>query len=96
MRAGRIALERIDDSLERILRVKQQYGVLDWSPLDPDVASERLDLLAHDRLVTRLFERGVTVLDPQGMIPVQGKVLFVYPGTRPRIRRECDRRVDGA
>ncbi|MDE2950605.1 MAG: beta-N-acetylhexosaminidase [Chloroflexota bacterium] len=95
VRAGRIALERIDDSVARILRVKQQYGVLDWSPLDPDAASDRLDLSAHDRLVTRLFERGVTALDPQDMIPVQGKVLFVYPGTRPRIRRECDRRVPG-
>ncbi|MCY4018595.1 MAG: beta-N-acetylhexosaminidase [Chloroflexi bacterium] len=95
VRAGRIALDRIDNSLERILRVKQRYGVLDWSPLDPDAASERLDLSTHDRLVTRLFERGVTVLDTQGMIPVRGKVLFVYPGTRPRIRRECDRRVEG-
>ena len=93
VRAGRIALESIDDSLERILRVKQRYGVLDWSPLDPNTTSERLDLLTHDRLVTRLFERGVTVLDSQDMIPVQGRVLFVYPGTRPRIRRECDRRV---
>lgn len=95
VRAGRIPRERIDKSVERILRVKEQYGVLDWSPLNPDTTRDRLDLLAHDRLVTRLFERGVTVLDTQGMIPVQGKVLFVYPGTRPRIRRECDRRVEG-
>ena len=94
VRAGHITLERIDDSVERIIRVKQHYGVLDWSPLDPDTTRERLDLLAHDRLVTYLFERGVTVLDSQDMIPVQGKVLFVYPGTRPRIRRECDRRVE--
>ncbi|MCY4539745.1 MAG: beta-N-acetylhexosaminidase [Chloroflexi bacterium] len=95
VRAGRIKRERIDNSVERILRVKQKYGVLDWRPLDPDATRERLELLAHDRLVTRLFERGVTVLDSQDMIPVQGKALFIYPGTRPRIRRECDRRVEG-
>ncbi len=93
VRDGRISLERIDASVGRILRVKQKYGVLDWSSLDPDGASERLDLLAHDRLVTRIFERGVTAIDSRGMIPVQGRVLFIYPGTRPRIRRECDRRV---
>ena len=95
VRAGRIARERIDDSVERILRLKQQFGIFNWHPLDAVSANERLDLLAHDRLVTTLFERGVTALDPQGMLPVQGEALFVYPGTRPRIRRECDRRVAG-
>ncbi len=93
VRAGRIPLERIEDSVERILRLKRQYGVLDWNPLDAGAASERLNLSGHDSLVTRLFEQGVSVLDPRGMIPVQGKVLFVYPGTRPRIRIECDRRL---
>lgn len=93
VRAGQIPLARIDASVARIMAVKAQYGVLDWQPLDPGATSERLDLLAHDRLVTRLFERGLTAVDPHGKIPVQGETLFVYPGTRPRIRRECDRRI---
>ena len=38
VRVGRIALERIDDSLERILRVKQRVRCIQiGSPLDPDL-----------------------------------------------------------
>ena len=89
VRAGRIAESQIDASARRILSVKQEYGVLDWRPLDPQTADARLNLDAHDELVTRLFERGLTVVDSNDMIPLRGRALIVYPAIRPRIPNEC-------
>ena len=95
VRRGWIAESRIDASVRRILSVKQEYGVLDWRPLDPRTVDARLHLEAHDELVSRLFERGLTVVDAGGMIPLQGRALIVYPATRPRIPDECGRRRPG-
>ena len=88
---GRIAESRIDASARRILSVKRKYGVLDWRPLDPQTVQARLNLAAHDELVTRLFERGLTVVDSNDMIPLRGRALIVYPAIRPRILEECSR-----
>lgn len=89
VRAGRIAESRIDASVRRILSVKQAYGILDWRPLDPQTVDARLHLEAHDELVSRLFEQGLTVVDADDMIPLQGRALIVYPAIRPRILDEC-------
>jgi beta-N-acetylhexosaminidase len=89
VQGGVIAEQQIDASVERILRLKQDYGVLDWSPLPSDTVSERLNLDAHDALVTDVFKQGVTVIGADGMIPVQGAVTVVYLATRPRIVEEC-------
>ena len=95
VRAGRIAESRIDAAVRRILAVKQKYNVLDWQALDPDTVDARLNLEAHDELVSRLFEQGVTLVDADDMIPLRGKALIVYPATRPKIPDECGRRGKG-
>ena len=86
---GRIAESRIEASARRILALKQKYGLLDWRPLDPQTVQARLNLAAHDELVTRLFAQGITAIDPHGMIPLRGRALIVYPATRPKIADEC-------
>ena len=91
VRAGWIAESRIDAAVRRILAVKQKYGLLEWQALDPDTVDARLNLEAHDELVSRLFERGLTVVDSNDMIPLRGKALIVYPAIRPRIPEECRR-----
>ena len=88
---GRIAESRIEASARRILALKQDYGLLDWRPLDPQTVQARLNLAAHDELVTRLFAQGITAIDADGMIPLRGRALIVYPATRPKIADECGR-----
>lgn len=95
VRAGWIAENRIDAAVRRILALKQKYGLLDWQPLDPAAVDARLNLEAHDELVSRLFEQGVTLVDANGMIPLQGESLIVYPATRPKIPHECGQRAPG-
>lgn len=91
VRAGEIAEERIDQSVQRILDAKATYGVLDWEPLDALTAPQRIDLEAHNQLVQEMFARGITVVrDKQGAIPIQnGTVAFLYPDTRYTIWQSC-------
>ena len=86
---GRIAESQIEASARRVLALKRKYGLLDWRPLDPQTVQARLNLAAHDELVTRLFMQGITAIDPNGMIPLRGRALIVYPATRPKIADEC-------
>ena len=89
VRQGQIAESRIDESVRRILSRKAEYGLLNWRPLDPHSVLARLNLAAHDELVERLFEQGITALDENDMIPLSGKALIIYPATRPKIADEC-------
>jgi beta-N-acetylhexosaminidase len=92
---GRIAESRIDASVMRILMAKEKYGVFVWQSLDPFTVANRLNLEAHDRLVTELFAQGVTVVgDANDVIPLQGNVAIIYPATRPTISTECSG-IDG-
>lgn len=95
VRDGRILESQIDASVRRILSAKEKYGVLDWQSLDPFTVNDRLELDAHDTLVTALFEYGVTVVgDANEVIPLQGNVAIIYPATRPTIATECSG-IDG-
>lgn len=89
VRAGRISEARIDESVRRILRVKRDYGVLDWQAADE---SPQIDLEAHAALLDEVFAAGVTVaIDREGRIPLDeaGTVGVVYPANRARIWTAC-------
>lgn len=91
VRSGRISETRINESVRRILDAKQRYGLLDWQPLDPDTASQRIFSKDHETLVTELFRAGVTVAyDKNGVIPLDNtrKVAVVY--SRSAVRRNCE------
>jgi len=94
VRDGEIDESRIDASVIRILQIKQDYGLFEWQPLEPFDVTERLNLEAHDALVTELFKQGVTVIDAENMLPLQGDVAIIYLATRPRIASECSE-IDG-
>lgn len=94
VRAGTIPEARINQSVERILTVKQRYGLLDWQPLDPATAAERVNLAAHEALLTELFLAGVTVaLDRSDLIPIPPELpaALIYPATRIQVANECKR-----
>lgn len=90
--AGQISEERINESARRILNVKSRYGLLDWQPLDPLAAAERVNLAAHEALLEQLFRAGVTVaLDRNDLIPIAADrpAALVYPATRVQVANEC-------
>ena len=89
VKTGRISASSIDASVARIVAVKDEYGISDWQPLDTRVVESRLPLEANEALVKRLFQAGVTAIDPDELLPVDGNALIIYPGTRSRIRKQC-------
>lgn len=92
VRAGNIPESRIDDSVRRILETKQQYGLLNWQPLDPATAADRVDLKAHAQLVDQLYRSGVTVAyDRNHLVPIQPdrKTAIIFLATRYQIQQEC-------
>ncbi|MCU0464424.1 MAG: glycoside hydrolase family 3 protein [Anaerolineae bacterium] len=94
VRSGRIPESRIDESVRRILNAKARYGILDWQPLDPDSAPQRVDSPVGSELVRDLFNAGVTVAyDQTGAIPLDPstrRVSVIYPASRPSIRQSCE------
>ncbi len=92
VRAGNISEDRINQSVRRILETKQKYGILDWQPLDPTSAPERVNVEAHAQLVDELYQKGVTVAyDRNGLIPIapERKVAMIFLATRYQIQNEC-------
>lgn len=92
VRSGEISEERINASFRRIMAAKSKYGVLNWRPIEPTTANERLNLDAHAELVTEIFDMGVTVaVDRNTVVPFKTgqTVAVIFPGTRPRIQQEC-------
>jgi beta-N-acetylhexosaminidase len=90
VRAGELSEARINESARRILEAKARFGLLDWSPIDPNTIN--LPLADHGQLVDTLFQRGVSVaLDRDGRIPfaLDQTVQMIYPGTRPDIQVDC-------
>lgn len=92
---GQVSESSINASVARIMAVKDAYGVLDWTFIDARAVESRLPLETNDALVTRLFEAGVTAIDPNALLPVDGGALIIYPGTRARIRKQCDSDAEG-
>lgn len=90
VRIGVIPESRIDQSVTRILRAKAAYDLLNWTPLDPETASQRIGQSEHVSLVPTMFEQGITVVyDNNGHIPLQDNTLMIYPATYPRLKTAC-------
>lgn len=94
VRAGNISESRIDESVRRILTTKQQYGILDWQPLDPATAAQRVNLEAHAQLFDELYQAGVTVAyDHNNLVPIPAdrRVAIIFLATRYQIQAECSK-----
>lgn len=90
---GRIDESRIDESVYRILSAKAEYGLMDWQPLDPSTAPERISSAQTTNLLPEVFDAGVTVASDQfDKVPMdnQTRVAIIYPGQRTLIPRECE------
>ena len=92
VRSGRIPQSEIDDSAARILATKAQYGLLDWQPLEPSSAAERVASADGAATMEALFQRGVTVAWDNGdLIPVRAEqsVAMIFLATRYQIANDC-------
>lgn len=93
VRSGEISEERINESVRRILTIKQRFGLLQWQPLDPATAAARVNVEGHAALLNDLFVNGVTVAyDRNGLVPITPateNVAIIFLGTRYQIQNEC-------
>lgn len=91
---GRISSERIDQALLRIMNLRDQYGLLTWTPLEIERTREHLDLDSHRGVLFRLGLDAITILeDWQTLLPLDPgtKVTLVYPLDYPKIFNECSK-----
>jgi beta-N-acetylhexosaminidase len=93
VKAGKISLERIDDSVRRILRLKQKYGLLTWTPLDLSTSNQRVQMNTHTAALEQIYRDTVAIVrDQLALLPLKSddkKVLIVFPGAFPAVQREC-------
>jgi beta-glucosidase len=64
--SGEVSLERIDDAVRRILRVKLAAGLFDRSPLTDATFQERFGSAAHRELAREAVRRSLVLLRNQG------------------------------
>lgn len=90
--SGRIPESRIDESVRRILAMKERFGIMDWQPLDEASAPQRVNLEGHAATITELFQKAVTVAyDRNDLLPLRPEqnITIVFLGTRYQIQTEC-------
>ncbi|GHD18249.1 glycoside hydrolase family 3 protein [Nocardiopsis kunsanensis] len=63
---GRLTEERIDESVLRILTLKEKHGVLDAEPVDPSAAAETVGSSENAEAAQRVADASVTMLRNEG------------------------------
>jgi beta-N-acetylhexosaminidase len=92
VRSGEIPEAQINASVERILRLKQEYGVLDWQELDPAGAAGRIAAADSAGAFTEVYNAAITVAqDTASLLPLQGSVGVLYPSVYPDIEAVCSK-----
>ncbi len=89
---GEISEARINESVERILSVKERYGLMDWQPLDVNSASQRVNVEGHAAVIDELFRGGVTIAyDRNNQLPLTDdrNIAIIFLATRYQIQTEC-------
>ena len=103
--SGRLSIERVDESVRRILTAKARMGLYDNVTVTPEEAERSVAKPASKRIARELAEKGITLLrDDAGLLPIdstkpQRGLLFivsgdesVYPGEA--LEQEMKPRVD--
>lgn len=89
---GDIPRAQIDESVRRILRLKARYGLLDWQPLDPLTADERVQSATHRAALEAIYLRAVAVARPTDLLPLdpsRQKIGLIYPGVYSSLPNVC-------
>lgn len=80
VREGSISLQQLDASVERILTIKQKFGILAPSPIDLETVSHQVGLAEHRESSRQMAAQALTLLrDPQNLLPLHTPPLIVEP-----------------
>jgi beta-N-acetylhexosaminidase len=94
VKRGDLSESRIEESVRRVLRLKARHGLLNWLPLDPSTADQRVGLPAHQEITGAIYLDTVAIVQNTGerlpLKPGAQKVALIYPGIYPSVRRECE------
>ena len=79
---GRLTEERIDESVLRVLTLKEKRGVLDTEPVDPDAAGATVGATEHQEAAQRVADASAT------LVRNEGDLLPLAEGTNVSVRGE--------
>ncbi|MFC8518059.1 glycoside hydrolase family 3 protein [Streptomyces sp. NPDC057257] len=88
VRSGRIAEERIDASVRRLLREKFVLGLFENRYVDPDRAEETVGTAEFTALGEAAQRRSLTVLADRGVLPVTGRPRLYVQGVSEGVAAE--------
>ncbi|RJL24235.1 glycoside hydrolase family 3 protein [Bailinhaonella thermotolerans] len=88
VRSGRIAEERIDVSVRRLLREKFRLGLFENRYVDPDRAEEIVGAAGFRELGEEAQRRSFTVLTGDRVLPLRGRPRVYAEGVDPAILAE--------
>ncbi|WP_433474417.1 glycoside hydrolase family 3 protein [Spirillospora sp. CA-142024] len=78
VRSGKITRKRLDDSVTRILRLKQRRGLFQGTAADPAKAGAAIGTAEHKAAARRVAEHSVTLVrNDGGLLPLKGKKVAV-------------------
>jgi beta-N-acetylhexosaminidase len=85
VRQGRISEARIDESVERLLRLKEKYGLFTQTLEDADTILSRIGTEATMDFARNLSERSITLVRNEGQVPLKRELstYIVWPDMRP-------------
>lgn len=92
VKTGRLPEARINDAALKILKLKEKYGLLKWTPLDVQGAPQRVNPEKHTETIRELYPRLVTIAKNKQVIPIDPtthKTALIYPGIYPAPGRLC-------
>ncbi|NKZ06277.1 glycoside hydrolase family 3 protein [Actinomadura latina] len=78
VRSGKITEKRLDESVTRILKLKQRRGLFQGTLADPAKASASIGTSAHKATARQVAEHSVTLVrNKGGLLPLKGKKVAV-------------------
>lgn len=78
VRSGRIAQKRLDESVARIIQLKQRRGLFKGTVVDPAKAGAAIGTAAHRAAARQVAEHAVTLVrNDGGLLPLKGRTVGV-------------------
>ncbi len=97
VQSGRLSEDRIDEAVSRVLALREEYDLMEWSPVDDETAGQRVGGTTHEDVLYRLALDAVTVVhdDPgllgTALLPLDpaDQIAVIFPGMYANIGRAC-------